>query len=106
MMEPTDVGWSAIGITAAAFMAMHIFAVHKDFRGAQNWLRRAFPGLTPGWIHRLDCLLVVLLGTMIALFAFEPRTPMQAVAAGMGWVGILNTLGHQPNPVLVSESSA
>ena len=101
-MEQVHIEWTIISLTCVACMAMHIFSVNKDFRGAQDWISKAFPTLGAQWVHRVDCLLVVFLGTIIALVAFEPKTEFQAVAAGMGWVSILNTLGHK-GPAIVND---
>ena len=50
--------------------------------------------------HRLmEMVLFVLIGAFFALCFIKPSTPMQAFAAGLGWIGVASTfMSSKPTP--------
>jgi hypothetical protein len=71
---------------------MQMLSVHKNFNGTQEFLKKAFPTWSPQAVVRVDFLLVLLIGPFIGIIFFNPASPVEALSAGFGWVGILNTL--------------
>lgn len=48
-------------------------------------------GMSRFWSTALGLVVFVLLGCVVAIGTVDPKTPMQAVVAGMGWTGMLST---------------
>ncbi|HEY2955738.1 MAG TPA: hypothetical protein VGK89_10870 [Candidatus Eisenbacteria bacterium] len=73
-------------------VAMYVFQLNRGFEGALGFLRRILPGRSDAFYSRVDFIVVSLAGSAIGQIIFEPRTPFQALAAGVGWVGAMNSL--------------
>ena len=73
-------------------VAMYVFQLNKGFEGALSFLRSILPNKSETFYRRVDFLVVTVAGSLIGVIIFEPRTPFQALAAGVGWVGAMNTL--------------
>jgi hypothetical protein len=48
-------------------------------------------GMSQGVCTSLGLVIFVSLGCLVAIGTVDPKTPMQAVVAGMGWTGMLST---------------
>ena len=72
--------------------SMYAFSLNKGFEGALPFLKRVLPGRSTVFYHRSDFFVVVVAGSVIGTIFFQPLSPLQALAAGFGWVGALNVL--------------
>ena len=68
-----------------------VFSLQRGFEGAGPFLRNVWPGCAEAFYHRLDAVIVIILGSFIGYILFEPSDGVRALAAGLGWVGSLNT---------------
>ena len=71
-------------------LALELLSIRQDFQGARRWLRRTFPNSNR--IEIMNFVIVITLGPIIAAFFIQPQTEPQAIAAGLGWVGLVNTI--------------
>jgi hypothetical protein len=69
---------------------MEIFSLAKGFDGAKPWLRD-ITGWSERAVFRSNAVLVVIVGTLVGSALVNPTTRAQALTAGLGWVGLLNT---------------
>jgi hypothetical protein len=72
--------------------AMYIFSLQKGFEGSIPFLKRAFPGRADHVYVRIDFLIVIVFGSIIGFVTISPTNTLQALAAGVGWVGSVNVL--------------
>lgn len=83
-------------LTLFGAIVMYVFSLHKGFKGAEDFLKKCFPGHTDVFYIRADLFVVVLSGSIIGTVFFSPNNPIEALAAGFGWVGAMKVLlSHQ-----------
>jgi hypothetical protein len=72
-------------------------------------LRYLFPGLRSVTYRRIDALILIAVGAVIGHFAFEHRSAIECLLAGLSWCGSLNTIlrqgGHGGTKPEMTESS-
>jgi hypothetical protein len=73
-------------------IAMYLFASSKGRQSTVPRLRRLLPGKSDTFYYRTDFILVIIIGSAFGDIFFNPQAPIQALAAGCGWVGALNVL--------------
>ena len=83
-------------LTAFACAAMHIFSMVKGFEGSIPWLRRMWPERSDAFYHRVDFVMVVLIGSIIGYLLFRPEQIPHALTAGFGWIGAVSILVNKP----------
>jgi hypothetical protein len=83
-------------ITLFRAAAMHILSLYKGHQGSMPFLKRLFPGHNAAFYYRVDFVLIVICGAVIGTISFGPSSPIQALAAGFGWGGAINTLTNVP----------
>jgi hypothetical protein len=88
--QPTAIFLFVIALFSTAVMQM--LSVNKNFNGTQDFMKKMFPGWSAPAIVRVDFALIILIGPFIGIIFFNPTSPVEAMSAGFGWVGILNTL--------------
>lgn len=66
--------------------------------GSEDWRNRAY-------VQVADAILFVLVGSMVATIFTDPTTPQQALAAGLGWTGLLSPFGQGRTPRTGSSES-
>ena len=69
------------------------FKLRSDGRSVMEFL----PHINPKWkksvgLRIIDILLFSLVGALIGTIFTEPTTPQQALAAGLGWTGLLSAV--------------
>jgi uncharacterized membrane protein YqgA involved in biofilm formation len=74
----------------AGAVIMEVLSLAKGFDGAKPWLRQA-THCSDRTIHLLNSILIIVIGAVVASAIVEPATRAQALTAGLGWVGLLNT---------------
>lgn len=80
-------------VTLFGSTAMYVFTQSKKgFVGAKHFLKKMFPDRSEAFYFRTDFLLVVIFGSAIGFIVFSPHESLEALAAGFGWVGAMNTL--------------
>jgi uncharacterized membrane protein YbjE (DUF340 family) len=79
-------------LTFFGAFAMYVFSLNKGFKGATPFLKKILPGNSQVFYDRLDFLFVVISGSIIGYVFFSPSNPLEALAAGFGWVGAMNIL--------------
>ena len=79
-------------VTLFGATAMYVFSLYKGFQGAIDFLKRLFPNHSASFYARVDFFVVIVAGSIIGFILFSPGTPIQALCAGLGWVGAMNTV--------------
>ena len=82
-------------VTLFGATAMYVFSLNRGFEGAVAFLRRVVPGKKAVFYHRVDTVIVVVSGSIIGTIFFSPGSPLEALAAGFGWVSVINILMNQ-----------
>lgn len=77
--------------------AMYVFSLNRGFQGAIDFLKRFFPNRPESFYARVDFFVVILAGSIIGFILFSPSTTIQALCAGLGWVGAMNTIVNKPS---------
>jgi hypothetical protein len=72
-------------------LILHIFSFDRGFQGAKGVLVQLWPGKTDVFYYRLNFVLMIILGPIVGLVMTDPSYVKQAFAAGLGWVGVINT---------------
>lgn len=54
-------------------------------------------GLPPGWLALVDFTLTMIIGVIVTIVFVDPQTAQQAVAAGMGWTGLITKPTDAPS---------
>ncbi|THB80186.1 MAG: hypothetical protein D3926_08430 [Desulfobacteraceae bacterium] len=85
-------GESKYYLTLLGSFTGYIFSQQKNFNGSIDFLKKYFPGKGETFYIRLDFPIVVILGSIIGQIVFSPSSPIQALSAGFGWVGAMNTI--------------
>jgi hypothetical protein len=80
------------GLVATGVLVSYMFSISKDFDGTKTALRRLAPSLSDKSISQLDLFLVLVFGPVIATILLNPSNYVEALTAGVGWVGTLNTI--------------
>jgi hypothetical protein len=86
----------AFGLLVIVFFGVvvfYLFSLQRDFTGTTVALKKMWPDASDHSINRADFLLVSFLGSVVAAVLFNPSTTFEAMMAGLGWVGAINTLG-------------
>lgn len=91
-------------VTLFGSMVMYIFALIKEFKGAEVFLKRFFPGHSQVFYDRLDFFVVVISGAIIGNIFFRPTDYLQALSAGFGWVAAVNILLESKKAIGGSEA--
>lgn len=87
------------GTALLGSLLMYFFAATKGLEGTIPRLKQLLPGKDETLYYRLDFFIVIVVGPIVGLICFQPEKPLQALAAGCGWVAALNVLIQQkPTP--------
>ena len=65
--------------------------------GATRFLRMWFKDKSETWYARTNCVILVLIGTMLSLVILEPDSTKTSLFAGLTWCGTLQSLGQTIN---------
>jgi len=84
--------WKLLAIVFFGVIVFYLFSLSREFQGTTVALRKMFPKWSDSSITRLDFFVVITLGTGVAALLFNPSSSFEAMMAGLGWVGALNTL--------------
>lgn len=82
-------------VTLIGAAASYMFASHKGFAGAIQFLKNMFPGHEPVFYDRLDFFIVTFLGSIVGFILFGPDDKPHALMAGLGWVSAYNIATHK-----------
>lgn len=81
-----------LGLILVGVLISYMFSVSQDFKGTKIALKSLIPKASEQAINRIDLFLVLTFGPLIAAILLNPSTPVEAITAGVGWVGALNTV--------------
>jgi lipid-A-disaccharide synthase-like uncharacterized protein len=89
--------WAVIFYFIAMLGAIvtYLFASSNGRESTVPRLKQLLPGKSDTFYYRTDFVFVILVGSAIGYIFFIPQDPIQALAAGCGWVGALNVLVDQ-----------
>jgi fluoride ion exporter CrcB/FEX len=76
------------------FFGAIVLTIYSETRaaGARLWLKTMFPTRSDQW-HKWGAFFIdVIVGTFFGLLFYAPKTELEGVFAGLGWVGALHTL--------------
>lgn len=73
---------------------LEMLALRKDFAGVRDIIRKLRPNLADAEVERYNLLFVIVFGTIVSAAFVQPQTEAQAISAGLGWVGLVNTAAH------------
>lgn len=80
-------------ITLFGAMALQIFALFRNFNGAETFLKKFFPGKrSETFYNRADFCICVIIGSIIGFIFFNPQNAMEALAAGFSWQGAITVM--------------
>src|SRR5262245_51555389 len=82
-------------ITLLGAVTMYLFSLQKGFHGSSEVLEKLFPARQQSFYYRVDFLLSTVLGAILGTIIYQPSTSIQALAAGLGWVGAVNILAKK-----------
>ena len=76
------------------FTALGVFAVWAAWGKGRLGVayvtdRLSDRGVSPNVLLLFEFLLIMVLGVLLAITFVQPQTPQQAIAAGMGWTGLV-----------------
>ena len=69
----------------------YMFSISKNFDGTKPVLKKLVPSFSDHAITRIDMILVLIFGPVVAIIFLNPSSYVEAVTSGVGWVGALNT---------------
>lgn len=78
--------------TLFGVIVMYIFSLDKGFTGASENIKKLLPNKKDVFYSRMDFILVIFIGSIVGTIFFSPDSTLEALAAGVGWVGALNVL--------------
>ncbi len=71
----------------------HILSFYKkDFQGTMPFFKKLMPKKSSSFYHRLDFLLIPVIGTILALVLIEPSNIKASMFAGVSWSGTITAL--------------
>lgn len=82
------------GGTTIFFTAVGVFLIWAAWGKGQLSVmylnaRLAKLGLSPNWLMVVEFLITMILGVLVAIAFFDPKSARQAIAAGMGWTSLV-----------------
>jgi hypothetical protein len=83
-----------------------VFAVWKDFGGTRAFIRSVFPRWEDPIVHRMDFVLVSILGSILGMLLFRPTEYQQALFAGIGWVATIQALSQRQGSPIAAGPAA
>lgn len=78
-----------IGATITQVLSFNIGTV-----GATTFLQMWFKEKSDIWYARRNCILLVLVGTILSFIILEPNSAKTSLFAGLTWCGTLQSLGQ------------
>lgn len=64
-----------------------------DTVGAIPFLKKFWPNKTDLWYYRWNCIILVVVGSLLAFIILEPDTLKASLCAGLTWCGTLQSIG-------------
>lgn len=65
--------------------------------GATRFLRMWFNNKSEAWYARTNCVVLILVGTVLSFVILEPDSTKTSLFAGLTWCGTLQSLGQTIN---------
>jgi hypothetical protein len=72
-------------------LTLHLFSFDKNFAGANVVIRQLWPQKSDVFYHRLNFIIMMIVGPLVGFILLEPQKAHQAFVAGASWVGVVNT---------------
>lgn len=79
-------------LVAVGVLISYMFSVSRNFEGTKPAIRSLAPTISDKMLNRLDLIAVITFGPVIAAILLNPSSYVEALTAGVGWVGALNTI--------------
>lgn len=76
------------GATITQLLSMHIGTI-----GTINFLRTWYPDKQNQWYEKINCVLLIAIGSIISFIILEPETIKTSLFAGLTWCGTLQSIG-------------
>lgn len=77
-----------VGATMTQVMSLKMGTV-----GTRPFLEMWWPKKSDVWYSRMNCLLLIILGTILSFVILEPDSAKSSLFAGLTWCGTLQSLG-------------
>lgn len=78
-----------LGATITQVLSFNIGTI-----GATPFLQMWFKQKTDNWYVRSNCILLILVGTVLSFIILEPNSAKTSMFAGLTWCGTLQSLGQ------------
>ena len=75
-----------------------LLSTNSDMIAPLKQIKAIFPQKSKTWYVRANCILLIVVGTMISLIVLEPTSIRASFCAGLTWCGTLQTLGITLHP--------
>jgi predicted small integral membrane protein len=85
-------------LTALGCMLLYVYADVKEFSRSRDFVQGIFPMRGQAFHNRVDFLMSVVLGSVVATVIFVPAHAVEAIAAGLGWIGGVNAAIARKKP--------
>lgn len=82
-------------MTALGCVLLYVYSDVRDFNHSRAFVKKMFPTRGDAFHNRTDFLCAVVFGTIVGTVVFLPQHGVEALAAGLGWVGGMNTVTKQ-----------
>ena len=92
--------------TLCGTLTLYTFQLSKGMENSVPVIRQMFPNRSEVFYFRANFILVVALGSVVGDAFFNPKTPPQALAAGLGWFGTVTALAGRHAEVGAAAGNA
>lgn len=80
-------------VTIIGAICTQLFYMEAENAGTINFLKIWAPNKNDNWYKRMNCIILVVVGSIISFIILEPTTIKTSLFAGLTWCGTLQSIG-------------